>query len=213
MKKTIYIGIPTFKDLPYEFVLSLVDMISYSSKRHRVLTGFCNRTFRNIARETLIKTAKEEKADYLLFLDDDMVFPKDTLERLLKHDTALVSALAFGRKDPFSPCALNMCYRADNDLVAEEYLHINNWPKDTLLQVDATGLACTLIKKEVLESLGEYSCTSKEGAGEDVEFMRQCRFKGFTPYVDTGLSIGHLSDRVVVNEGIYKQYEDGKFKN
>jgi GT2 family glycosyltransferase len=202
-KKTIYVGIPTFKDLPFEFVLSLVDMISHSSKKYRILTGFCNRTFRNIARETLIETALASKADYLLFLDDDMVFPNDTIDRLVKHDVGVVSALAFGRKEPYSPCALNMCYRADDDIIAEEYLHINNWPKDALLRVDATGLACTLIKKEVLEAIGKYSCTSKEGAGEDVEFMRQCRFKGYSPYVDTGLSIGHLGDRIVITEGAY----------
>lgn len=205
-KKTVYIGIPTFKDLPFEFVLSLVDMITHASKHYKVLTGFCNRTFRNIARETLIETMLETKADYLLFLDDDMVFPKDTIEKLAKHDVGVVSALAFGRKDPYQACALNMCYRADSDLVAEEYLHIVNWPENTLLKVGATGLACTLIKREVLEAIGKYSCTSKEGAGEDVEFMRQCRDKGYDIYVDTGLTIGHLGDRLVVTKEIHDAY-------
>ena len=43
------------------------------------------------------------EADYILFIDDDMICPPDLFERLYKHQKDIVAALAFTRYPPHKP--------------------------------------------------------------------------------------------------------------
>ncbi|HEY6028335.1 MAG TPA: hypothetical protein VIV09_15670, partial [Pseudolabrys sp.] len=51
----------------------------------------------------LVREAMEEGCDYILWLDTDMRFPKDTLIRLLAHDRDIVAANYVTRQIPPEP--------------------------------------------------------------------------------------------------------------
>lgn len=51
---------------------------------------------------TIFKAAVEEQMDYLLLVDSDMIFPPDTLVRLLSHQTDIVGAIYRSRQPPFT---------------------------------------------------------------------------------------------------------------
>lgn len=53
----------------------------------------------------IVKFAKREHADYILFLDTDHIFPVDTLHRLLAHRKAVVAANCVVKQIPSQPTA------------------------------------------------------------------------------------------------------------
>ncbi len=54
-----------------------------------------------IARNDGVRKAREFAADYILFLDSDMIFPRATLHRLLLHRKDIVGATYSKRVQPF----------------------------------------------------------------------------------------------------------------
>ena len=130
---------------------------------------------------------------WIFFVDDDMVVPADTIIRLIEADRDIVSGFCVMRKRPFSPCAY-----IRNDDNEKFYDPIKDWPDDTLIEVDAVGGACMLIKAEVFNNIKRpwfhfYSDRDMD-MGEDIFFCRKAKRKGYKIWLDTGLIIGHVGD-------------------
>src|SRR5271170_1557842 len=61
----------------------------------------CKGSIIAVVRNQCVAAARLIKATHVLFLDSDMVFPLDTMKRLLKHDKDIVGALYAARRPPF----------------------------------------------------------------------------------------------------------------
>lgn len=114
-----------------------------------------------IARNNGIERAKKDGVDYILFLDSDMIFPADTLIRLLSHKKDVVGCVYRKRVAPYA-----ILGAAARGAVIRE---------DNLLQMDQLPTGCMLIKMSVFDLLPKpYFCygTTKEGEiiGEDYIF-------------------------------------------
>jgi hypothetical protein len=55
-----------------------------------------------IARNNGVQRAQELNADFILFLDSDMIFPRSTLHQLLAHNKDIVGATYTKRVPPYS---------------------------------------------------------------------------------------------------------------
>lgn len=88
-------------------------------------------------------------ADYCLMLDDDMLLEPHHLERLLSHRKDVVVGICTVRRDPPMPTI----YRRDPERGIYEPVIEWNWNSQKLIEVDAAGAACMLIKREVLENM------------------------------------------------------------
>ena len=139
--------------------------------------------------------------DWALFIDSDMVLPEDTIARMLaaatQADTKIVGALCVAvDKDGPRPTIFQHAAHA----VTQQVL---DYPDDTLLQVAATGTACLLIHRSVLEAMRaaapdnpafcwfQETVTKGRWVGEDIEFCLRAGQLGHTVYVDTTLAVGH----------------------
>ena len=145
----------------------------------------------SVARNKLVTGSL--RADYLLFIDSDMVLPIDLIDRLLAHKKDVVGALAYSRGYPHDPITLR-------EWKPGEYYKTK--PTGELIDVDATGCACLLVKTEVFNKIKQpwfdFSVYKEtECKGEDVLFCEKVRAAGYKIYVDTGLECGHISDRVI----------------
>lgn len=159
------------------------------------------------ARHKLMAKAIESKSDYILWLDSDMVFPTETLIRLMKdiegHD--IVSGLYFMRLPPFAPTIFKNG--------TEKYL---DYPKDQLTEITACGFGCVLMRTSVCEKLvEEYGRPFDQvpGYGEDISFCMRALDAGYHIYCDTGIKLGHLSIQQVTEETwlmMSRRMEDGK---
>lgn len=132
---------------------------------------------------------------HLLWIDDDMVFTPNAARRLLAHDLPIVGGLCHGRRAPhYAPILIH--YKDDVPYYQHDY-------PQGLVEVDATGGAFLLVKREVYEAIekafpkpGEGPFTD-QGKGEDVAFCQRARDCGYKVFVDTTLEIGHIGEVVI----------------
>lgn len=169
-----------FQHYPVEWVKSLrlsTNVVSGSMLAHN--------------REMLVKGAIKKGADYMLWLDTDMRFPRDTLAHLLRWRKPFVAAMGVTKEIPASPVAL---------VSAEGRLELQ--PEDRgLREVLHCGLAVALIETKYVKRMSiprfemPWEPTADAPMGEDVYFCRKWHKEVKEPiYVDTGLStqIGHM---------------------
>jgi GT2 family glycosyltransferase len=168
--------------------------------------GTIGRTLTPIARERLAEHALEFGADYLLFIDDDMICPSDLFERLYKHQKDIVGALAFTRYAPHKPVIFNLTEGYDKVEKKEYFISTiyYNYPKDTLVECDAVGFGAVLINCKVFKEMKQPWFVMNTGAGEDVQFCFDAKKAGFKVYMDTATKLGHLSTPVEINEDTYE---------
>lgn len=156
---------------------------------------------------------------HLFWVDDDMVYPPHGLKRLLAHDKPIVGGLCHDRRHPYKPVIARYF---DKSWGCDEgaYGWLFDYPDNELIEVDATGGAFLLVKREVFEKVREEFGTrsgpddaldpswaswwtpilEKHGHAEDLAFCWRARSSGYSIHVDTGLDIGHVGEVVVDKE-------------
>lgn len=162
------------------------------------------------SRNEIIKQALENKITHILFLDDDMILPEDTLMKLLTHDKPIVSALYLLRSFPHRPAFFDQAY--DNGRCKFKFLD-----KDTkgLVKGVNCGLGCVLVSTEVFKvleqpyvRLGEIE---KDGWSDDVGFFNRCRNAGYDIWCDLNAPVGHLANVTIwpeiYNDEWYTNYK------
>lgn len=190
-----------------EFVKSLFGM----TKVGQVLHIDSKRCMIAEARNLMVKYAIEEGCTHVLFVDDDMVFPHDTLLRLLNHNKDIVGAVAFQRRPEHLPCTFNLEPNDSSLLSAIECLGQGVQP------FDAIGSSCILIKTEVFNKIpypwyvwGDKSLgvmVKQGGLGEDLSFCIRAKQHGIQTWADTDFVITHLGDEVRVDRAYYEAYK------
>ena len=156
------------------------------------------------ARNRLMEYALREKFDFVLWLDSDMTFEPDLMERLMEdiEGRKMVSGLCFGRRPPFKPCIYKKVTVEKQGAgilpIAENWL---DYPRDQIIEVEACGFACVLMRTAVLEAMSVYGIPfyPNGGLGEDLTFCWKAKQIDIKIHCDTRLKIGHLM-RVSLDE-------------
>jgi GT2 family glycosyltransferase len=129
----------------------------------------------------LVEMALRANADWVLFLDSDMRFPIDLVDRLLAHDKDIVACNYATRRLPVKTVAFK-------DWAALE--HVYSLGKSGLEQVAAVGMGAMLIRADVFKKLGypwfqiHYVPSAKMWAGEDMFFCELARRAGLDIWID-----------------------------
>lgn len=89
-------------------------------------------------------------ADYFFLMDDDMVGRPEYLHRLLSHKKDIVSGISTLKK--FPPVPNIRFWHKDIERFKDPLIW--NWNADAM-EIDAVGAAFLLVKREVLEKMGE----------------------------------------------------------
>lgn len=187
-KPTVSILVPSRDMVHSHFAYSLSRLIKTSIENGlNVFTFFDSSTILLNQRESLIELAKDSNSDYVLWLDSDMVFPSTTILRLLEHNQDIVGCNYMKRTHPIK----SVSYTDVNDW--------NSWvkmePKDELVEVEAVGLGCILMKTNVFNQLHKpyfefrYKTDTNDWYGEDYVLMEKLRDLGYKIYIDTLLSM------------------------
>lgn len=144
-------------------------------------------------RNMLVERSLEMGSEWILFMDDDHVFPSDILLRLLSHDQPIVGSLYLRRHSPFAPNA----FLHLNDDFSYQPIDLTTLPQEGLLKVKAVGTAGMLIRSEVFREIAEpwfeYGQVGKWGASEDIVFCEKAAEAGFEVFVDLGAKLGHMA--------------------
>ena len=137
-------------------------------------------------RETLVKEALRVEATHVLWIDTDMRFPKDAVDRLMSHNQPIVAANYATRRLPCKPVAF-----ADKTCTNLIYTK----PDSTgLEEVYAVGMGLMLVDTKVYRDLPRpwhhigFSQKADDFYGEDVYFCHQARAKGYKVFIDHDVS-------------------------
>lgn len=208
----VAILIPSLDHWAADFGLALAGLLRHTEREpapggtrieasvHNVRTSILPQS-----RSILAEYALENGADWALWLDSDMIFPADTLHRLLAHGKNLVA----------TNCPMRSVPRG-KDQVRGTAVTLDG---DTRLSFDGhglveagwTGLAVCLMRVHLLESIDRpwFSFDSPtrgpdRQVGEGTYFFEKLRAAGHTLFIDRDLSreIGHLTQTPVYLRGV-----------
>lgn len=99
----VAILVPSDDDWKADMSMAMAGMCAFTTGNHIAKLFIANQkaSMITMARNDLVKQALDVKADYLLFVDSDMVFPNDALGRLMGYDLDIVGATYNKRVPPF----------------------------------------------------------------------------------------------------------------
>jgi len=169
---------------------SVLEMFSFSMMQGIEMTWVNPKVSRiETGRNMSVSQTKEMNADYVLFVDSDMICDREALVKLLNRNVDIVGCNAAKRTVPFLPV-----YTED---INGEFL---NFQEGKIYEMDYVGMAFTLIKMSVFEKLeepyyfAEFDESKMMPLGEDICFCRAARKKGFKIWcdMDVSMSIGHI---------------------
>lgn len=138
------------------------------------------------------KLIESKELEWLWILGDDHVFKPDILMNLLSRNVDIVVPLCLKRSRPFRP----VLYKVDD---GQYYQQGFDYLKDKsgLLEVPAAGNAGMLVRRKVIEKIGDdwhrVGWQFPEHGGSDLYFCKRAVEKGFKIYVDLNNSIGHIT--------------------
>lgn len=138
-------------------------------------------------RADLARNAVQGGADYILWLDTDMRFPKDTLDRLLAHKKPIVAANYATRRLPVDTVAFRLHESGGWETV-------KTGDKTGLEKVEAVGMGVMLTDTKIFKEMPApwfsitYHEKSHEYSGEDIYFCYKANKLGHDVLIDHDLS-------------------------
>ncbi len=220
--RTVTIGVRTRGPVGYnKFWISLINMDKRNAGNLIPAEGY---GAAEAARYIFRKFLKETTDTHLLMLDDDSTLSEHTLTRLLSRDLPIVGALTWTGGMPPLPTIWRGFSGAENnypsfwvrqDDVAKWFedprvsvelsknqelsaFTLTCEDKDLLSRTDAIGLHCVLIKREILEAVGEpFLQADDSGVREDFDFSQRIARTGTDLWVDKSVIVGHIRAHAV----------------
>ena len=150
------------------------------------------------ARNKIAKYFLDTDKKYLLFIDNDIIFTPNDIERLRSHEKDIIGGIYFKKKLPYSPVA-NTCLGQEGDLhemaeIGTGFMMIHRNVFETLIK-NRPELA---YRNEGDEVEGTYYDFFQVGVNpngrylsEDYFFCELARNEGFKVYLDTSVMVKH----------------------
>lgn len=201
----ILIAVPCMDQVPTPFCRSLAQLQKVGECVLAMKAGSLIYTSRN----SLATMAIQMEADYVFWLDSDMVFPPDTLIRMLdtlkKNDLDILTGLYFRRVPPYTPVLFDQLEMRTKTVCA--WSEFKTLPEE-LFEVGGCGFGCVLMDTGVFLSV-----QAKHGNmfapmgnnGEDLAFCMRARDCGYKIYCDPSIVCGHVGYSVV-DDQFYRLY-------
>lgn len=205
----ILIAVPCMDSVPAQFAqsLSVLDKVGECGIAFQI--GSLIYTSRN----KLAMIAIEKEVDYVLWLDSDMVFPRDVLKRLLENKDKgdIITGMYFRRVEPYHPCVFSKLEVNDQGGATEDALEI----PDDVFEVEGCGFGCVLVPTQVfIDCLVKYGdmFSPIASVGEDLSFCWRARQLGYKIVCDPSIPLGHVG-HYTVDRGFYEAYSKVKGEN
>jgi hypothetical protein len=173
------------------------------------------------ARNKTVEAFLDSPADWLFWIDTDMGFSPDTVDRLLAAadptDRPVMGALCFANRETHTDgfggyrcSAVPTVFRwvelpaTDERPMMNGFQPIWDYPRDTVIPVAGTGSACILIHRSVFERVRDAedgrptwynrltNPTTGQLIGEDLSFCYRVAAAGMALHVDTSIKTTHL---------------------
>lgn len=142
------------------------------------------------------------KFEWTWILDDDHIFDRHSLLKLLAHRQDLVVPLYAQRFPPFLPCI----YKAELETSYEQFTYADLKGAGTLQPIVSAGKGGIFIRRPLLEAMPPPWFERQGLVGEDHYFFQKARALGVQPYCALDVPFGHITPVV-----IFPQHVDGSW--
>ena len=218
--KKLLIAIPSWTGvidaLAVEGFMQLIGNISHLEQKIGVFTTIIKRHQIVIARNKIVNTAIENKCDWILWIDDDMVVKPNVnlIQKLLSHDKDIVAPLFFSRSYPFISMIFKKHMIGTKFTVYDNMVDYDKCPKDSkgLMKVDGIGFGCVLTKTKIFEKMAQPYFWSNEYFSEDLFFCENATRAGFEIFVDTTIDVGHIGEPFATWEWMHLKEKEANYK-
>ncbi len=176
-------------------------------------------------RNQLVESFLKTDAEWLWMVDADMGFGADTFERLVGDGTdPAVAALCFGVKrqgddDPVTGSVRLRCFPTIYWFVERDdeagFEVVTGYERDSRQSAGATGAACFVVRRDVLESVNTKYGTwfdqiaHPKGAkfSEDMSFWIRVAGCGFPLVIDTSVKTSHDKGGIFFDESVWDRQQ------
>ncbi len=146
--------------------------------------------------EVVRQALERDDWDYLWFIDDDIIPPLGTIQRLVEAGKDIIAAPYHALQWASEGVPrLSWAVTQRNDDGSPKKVSLG----EELTQVHGCGMGCTLIHRPVFESIKspwfeyktDYTTIPYERQGEDFDFCNKARDAGFEVWCDPSVVCGH----------------------
>jgi len=192
----VAIAIVSNRQIKPKTVLALMELMAHT--KHAIVPIVATEGY-TIAegRNYCVHKALAEQCTHILFVDDDMTFPPDTLDKLLAHGKEIVGVYSFSRSLPLTPTVAFI----NEDGTHKPHDSIARFVRPTeLFEVFSIGMGVALIDMKIFNVIDKpwFSWNVHENGkilmGEDAWLCKQARATGLHIYCDPTLEIGHIGE-------------------
>lgn len=149
------------------------------------------------ARNEIVQFALDQGANYIYWLDDDVIPPPDAFLKLMRHNKDIINGVYWSKSNPPMP----LLFRGHLD--GSYY----NWHVGDLIEIDAAGSGLTLVKTDVYRKIQKelggpwYSVEYGSFPGvtetpfnntEDLYFYWKAKKVGYQVWADTSVQAFHF---------------------
>jgi glycosyltransferase involved in cell wall biosynthesis len=164
----------------------------------------------DVARNEICRGVLSGDEDYLLFLDADMTFPPDLIERLIREEAPVITARYHAKRPPYHAIAF-VKHRTLDGPHKYQAVHYGHG----VFEIERCGAGALLIRRDVLDAIQirlggdewfRYQRGPKEEdhndftVSEDFWFCRQVREAGFQIFCHWDVECAHLATIPITRE-------------
>lgn len=206
MVEHIHVGvcIPSSGNMSVHTALDLIMMSTYF-EQHRIkgcktqkLSIFpCVGSMLVANRHTATKNALKAGCTHLLYIDTDMLFPRNLIHKLIIDDKDIVAANCTTRVEPIMPIAHK-----------PGKVKVFSKGKTGLEEVELVGMAVMMVRRDVFKHISpplfmmEWIPEMQNYCGEDAYFAAKVQEVGYKIYIDHDISqhVKHIGEKIYGHE-------------
>ena len=193
------IAIPCMSMLHTEFCRCMLDLKKDPDLRVCFKTSSLIYDSRNL----LALTAMEQGFDRVMWLDSDMTFPPDIIERLGQvmdeGNYDLVTGVYVKRKEPVIPVLYKEIEPPSNERRTIEKCVIDylDYPEDSVFPIAGCGFGCVMTSVDLLRRIFDRcgpAFSPLPWCGEDISFCYRAKSIGAKMACDSSVNCGHIGE-------------------
>lgn len=173
-------------------------------------------------RNSIVKEMLEDKVDFILHLDADMVFPPDIIERYLEANELekvdVIGAYYFKRFYPYNPIAYTLSTDEDKNIKPYRQIPPSLVEKGRVYEVDGLGFGGMFVARHVYERLGDkkwavYGANFhipeplEDKISHDLNFCKVVKEAGMSIRLHGSVRPGHIGEILITEKDFIDNME------
>lgn len=189
---SVCVGVITGDFIRAKTVMTLIQLLKTSPHIANLMVE--QGPYIHLNRNRIVEAVLKDDYTHLFFVDNDVCFAAEALDRLIADDKDIVAAPYNKRCLP--PESMIKMRDKDGNPIGG---NLKDLPKE-LFKCYALGTGCMLIKTEVFKNIEKpwfyYGEVKGEEIGEDVYFCKKAHEAGYDVWCNPSIQVGHVGEHI-----------------